>query len=216
MSSTNESVATLYSFRRCPYAMRARMSILLNGITVELREIILKDKPPQMLLSSPKGTVPVLVLPNGQVIDESDAIMSWARDNSDNAAFDAPSDEQLALISDNDSWFKAALDRYKYHDRHPEQSQSYYREQGELFLQQLEQQLITQDYLFGTQQSYADIAIFPFVRQFAYVDKTWFEQAPYPALHRWLAVFIQSDSFEQAMIKHPPWQVNDATTYFPN
>ena len=123
MSSTNESIATqpfatLYSFRRCPYAMRARMSILLNGITVQLREILLKDKPTQMLLCSPKGTVPVLVLANGQVIDESDAIMSWARDNSDNSAFDAPSDEQLALISDNDSWFKAALDHYKYHDRH--------------------------------------------------------------------------------------------------
>lgn len=199
----------LYSYRRCPYAMRARMALRYSGIQVEMREIALKQKPQHMLALSPKGTVPVLVLNDGSVIDESLDIMRWALAQHD------PEDWQLAdassiqlaegLIAENDGQFKSALDRYKYAVRFPEQPAAVYRAEGELFLQKLEQRLHGQPYLFGNQRSLADMAIFPFIRQFAGVDAAWFTASPYQVLKAWLSVLVESELFTGIMQKHPPW-----------
>ena len=178
----------LYTFRRCPYAIRARMALAYAGIKYELREVVLRDKPPSMLELSAKGTVPVLQL-EGNVIDESLEVMDWAlglNDPDDWKAVDLRM--QSELVSQCDDEFKHWLDRYKYADRYPERSAEYYRQQGEVFLQILEAQLASADagaYLFGSAVRFADVAIFPFVRQFAFVDKTWFDDAPYPLLQRW-------------------------------
>ncbi|MDX8388359.1 MAG: glutathione S-transferase [Ghiorsea sp.] len=194
----------LYSFRRCPYAMRARLAIAYSGIEVEQREIELKNKPQAMLKASPKGTVPVLILEDGTVIDESLNIMLWAlkQNNPQNWGRDKPS---LNLIQDNDGTFKQALDHYKYAVRFPEHPTSFYREQGEIFLSKLEHLLHQHDYLNGNQPCLADYAIFPFVRQFAFVDKAWFDQAPYPRLQNWLTVHLQSTIFKKIMLKHATW-----------
>lgn len=197
----------LYSFRRCPYAIRARMALKYAGVQVELREIILREKPPQMLAVSSKGTVPVLVLPDGSVLDESYDVMRWALNHHDpdhwcEAALAA---EANALIDQNDHSFKAHLDRYKYADRYPEHPMEYYRSQGEVFLTGLEKRLTAGEYLFGNSISIADVAIFPFIRQFAFVDKDWFDCVPYPNLQRWLANFLESDTFLSVMEKHAIW-----------
>src|SRR5690554_5339291 len=161
----------LYSFRRCPYAMRARLGILFAGLQVELREIVLRNKPAQMLAISPKGTVPVLQLPDGQVIDESLDIMRCALQLQDPQQLldESTLTQGYALIEQNDRQFKHWLDRYKYADRYPEMTQLEYRLQGEVFLQQLEQ-LLNQSFLLGDKISLADIGIMPFIRQFAHVD----------------------------------------------
>lgn len=200
----------LYSYRRCPYAMRARMALKLAEIEVEIREISLRNKPAHMLQLSPKATVPVLVLPDGKVIDESIAIMQWALEQ---AAFkregkcDAMQanihEDCSALILMNDTEFKKNLDGYKYPERYPTQSQLEYRAQGEVFLQQLEILLQQNTYLFGSMPSFADYAIFPFVRQFAAVDSAWFETAPYPKLRTWLNNWVNSDLFKSIMTKNP-------------
>lgn len=205
----------LYSFRRCPYAMRARMALLLNQVTVEIREIILKHKPLSMLAYSPKGTVPVLIIGDGVVVDESREIMDFSVEQSPQPVIHRPCPQQLALIDINDNTFKAHLDKYKYFERFPEFSQQEYRQQGEVFLQQLEEQLVGHPYLFGQEPSYADIAIFPFVRQFAHVNKSWFEQANYPHIQHWLNTFLTSHAFVTVMNKLPLWQEDDDTTYFP-
>lgn len=189
----------LYSYRRCPYAMRARMALKLAGIEVEIREISLREKPVQMLQVSPKGTVPVLVLQDGSVIDESLAIMEYALQPSINEAY-------KAIILENDTRFKQALNCYKYPERHPEKSQKQHRQQGEMFLQQLENLLQQNSYLFGAQPSFADYAIFPFVRQFAAVDLCWFggfnqESVDYPQLRIWLKNLLESDLFKSVMQK---------------
>jgi len=204
----------LYSFLRCPYAMRARMALMLNQVTVEIREIILKHKPPSMLLASPKGTVPVLIN-EGNVIDESRDIIDFSISQSQSPAFELPNEQQLALIDTNDNEFKSNLDRYKYHDRFVEKTQQQHRQAGEVFLQQLEDKLTNSLYLFGDKFSYADIAIFPFIRQFAHVDKSWFEQADYPHLQRWLNAFLISPAFVTVMQKLPLWQEGDVAIYFP-
>ncbi|NRA69752.1 MAG: glutathione S-transferase [Gammaproteobacteria bacterium] len=199
----------LYSFRRCPYAMRSRMALILSGCQVELREVVLKHKPASLLAYSAKGTVPVLVLPDGQVIEQSVEIIDWALANSKSARLSPATPSQLALIEYNDHQFKTALDHYKYFDRFPEQSQSAYRAQGEVFLSQLEQILSQQPFLAGDQADYLDIAIFPFIRQFSHVDKAWFEQANYPKLQQWLNGFLTSDDFSLAMKKFPAWSEDD-------
>jgi len=207
----------LYSYRRCPYAMRARMGIYLSGIQVEQREIVFWDKPEPMLLASPKGTVPVLVLPSGEVVDESRDILMWALKNgSEQACSDLLSDDvqQIQQINDwidrNDDDFKAWLDKYKYADRFPENSQTYYRQQGEVFLSAIEQALQGQSYLLGEQLTVADLAVFPFIRQFVNVDKSWSEQADYPNLKSWLAHHLESDYFVNIMKNRPTWQVEHA------
>ena len=212
---SEQTLPILYSFRRCPYAMRARMALTLSQTNVEIRELILKNKPAEMLLVSPKGTVPVLIANNGQVIEESLEVMDYAVTHGVNSTLKAPTSEELTLIAENDNVFKANLDKYKYFDRFPEHTQQDYRAHGEVFLQQLEQRLTAQDFLFGDNQSYGDIAIFPFVRQFAHVDKVWFDRADYPHLKRWLDNFLQSSVFLDVMKKIPCWQTGDAPTYFP-
>ncbi len=204
----------LYSFRRCPYAMRARLALHVSVIVVEVREVSLLNKPESMLLASPKGSVPVLVLPNGKVIDESWDIMQWAlrQHDPDNwlGEKEVYLDAAKSLVHENDSTFKAALDRYKYFERYPEHPQNFYRAQGVVFLQQLETRLGSNKFLLGDMLSIADAAIFPFVRQFAEVDQEWFAQSPYIALQRWLANFSHSKEFTAVMKKYPVWQLGDA------
>ena len=200
----------LYSFRRCPYAMRARLALCYAQQAVELREIVLRAKPAEMLAISPKGTVPVLQLPDGHVIEQSLEVMQWALQQHDPLDWwqtdpNLQADIQ-ALITENDGAFKAALDRYKYPNRYPEQDALRYRSQGEQFLAQLEARLTRQTYLCSDQVSLADVAIFPFVRQFAQVDRAWFDQANYPRVQAWLAEWLDSALFAQVMQKFPVWQ----------
>ena len=205
----------LYSFRRCPYAMRARLAIRVAAIQVELREVVLKHKPAQLLSASPKGTVPVLVLPDGCVIDESRDIMDWALQQYDPQNWLAYSATELnALIDENDRHFKPNLDGYKYADRHP-QPASFYRLQAEAFLQQLEARLKPQRYLLGDNISLADMAILPFIRQFAHVDLDWFNRAPYPNVQQWLHDFLEGEEFAAVMKKYPAWQPDQTPQLFP-
>lgn len=198
----------LYSFRRCPYAMRARMALRYSGIQVDVHEVSLKNKPQAMLQISPKGTVPVLAIPNGAVIDESLNIMRWAlaqHDPEDWLMLGAPTlgQEAEVLIAENDGAFKQALDHYKYATRFPEHPAEFYRAEGEVFLQALELRLSKTRYLCREQCSLPDIAIFPFIRQFTSVDEAWFRQAPYPALENWLKQLLESRLFISIMEKHP-------------
>ena len=205
----------LYSFRRCPYAMRARMALLYSSQRVELREVVLKNKPAALLEISPKGTVPVLQLEDGRVLEQSLDIMYWALRRRDPEHWLMDEASQKALISDNDEHFKPRLDRYKYADRHPGHSEQYYREQCFAFLDVLEARLQAQSFLFGEQVRLADIAIFPFIRQFAHVDANWFEQSPWRGLQRWLSFFKQSSIFTLSMHKYPAWTPGDAAPVFP-
>lgn len=193
----------LYSYRRCPYAMRARMALKIADIDVEIREISLRDKPKQMLKVSPKGTVPVLVLVDGKVIDESLDIMLWAVSQQDTARWlSVDAEIAMQLIKENDTSFKSALDAYKYPERYPDKTQIAHRKNGEVFLISLENKLSQTPYLFGDRASFADVAIFPFVRQFAAVDSTWFNQSPYDHLRDWLNQWLASDLFNSVMQKH--------------
>lgn len=211
----------LYSFRRCPYAMRARLAIACSGTLVELREVVLRNKPESLLGYSPKGTVPVLILPDGKVIDQSIDIMHWALAMHDPARHLYGDNEALLraqathLIHDNDHEFKQALDRYKYPDRYPEATLLQYRAQGELFLLHLEQCLESHAFLISERMTLADIAIAPFVRQFAQVDEAWFERSSYVYLQRWLSLFKGSVLFNAVMNKYPPWHSGADITYFP-
>lgn len=200
----------LYSFRRCPYAMRARLALAVSGVSHELREVSLKSKPPEMLAASPKGTVPVLVLHGGQVIDESLHIMRWAlAQNDPHGWLSHLTEDMLALITGNDGQFKHALDRYKYPNRYPLASGGDVkafalakRLEAASWLQALEPRLCA-GWLFGHQASLADMAILPFVRQFAHSDAAWFESQPWPMLQAWLARFETSELFVGVMVKNP-------------
>ncbi|WP_447797798.1 glutathione S-transferase [Pseudomonas moraviensis] len=196
---------TLYSFRRCPYAMRARMALRYADVPVEIVEVSLKDKPAQMLALSPKGTVPVLDA-DGVVIDESLQIMRWALAQNDPDDWLLAGDSFAALwmeklIEGNDQIFKTALNRYKYAERYPEQPMEAYRAEGGLFLQKLDELLEGREYLLADHQSLADIALLPFVRQFAHVDRDWFAQTPYVRLQAWLQRFLESELFTSIMKK---------------
>ena len=208
----------LYSFRRCPYAMRARLGILFAELSVELREITLKNKPEQMLAISPKGTVPVLQLADGAVIEESVEIMTWALEQNDpQGLLDEKALPQAdALIAQNDNEFKHWLDRYKYADRYVEMTQTEYRQRGEAFLQRLEELLTNNTYLLGERITIADIGIMPFVRQFAHVDRDVFYSLPYPKLQLWLQKWLEHPLFIQAMTKFKPWQEGDDVVIFPD
>ncbi|MGN8343290.1 glutathione S-transferase [Pseudomonas sp. SMV71] len=197
--------AVLYSFRRCPYAMRARMALRYSAVELEIIEVSLKAKPAEMLALSSKGTVPVLWA-DGRVIDESLEIMDWAlarHDPQDWRLLGDPAGQALttALIRENDQVFKQHLNRYKYPERHPEHPVEHYRAEGEGFLRQLEALLETRPFLAAQHQSLADVALMPFVRQFAHVDRQWFAQAPYPNLQRWLQRFLDSELFVAIMAK---------------
>lgn len=196
---------TLFSFRRCPYAMRARMALRYAGVPVEIVEVSLKNKPAEMLALSPKGTVPVLNA-DGVVIDESLQIMRWALAQNDPDDWLLAGDSFAALwmeklIEGNDQIFKSALNRYKYAERYPEQPMEAYRTEGALFLQKLDELLEGRDYLMAEHPSLADIALLPFVRQFAHVDREWFAQTPYVRLQVWLQRFLESDLFTSVMKK---------------
>ena len=191
----------LYSFRRCPYAMRARMALGYSGVPLSIVEVSLKAKPAEMLAASPKGTVPVLVCADGRVIEQSLDIMQWALGQHDPDNWLQA--DHMELIEANDSIFKVLLDRYKYAIRYPEHSMEHYRAQGVEFLQGLEQQLERHPYLSGPALSLADVALAPFVRQFAHVDREWFAQAPLPHLNAWLERFLASDLFASVMAKSP-------------
>ncbi len=193
----------LYSYRRCPYAMRARMALRLAEINIEIREISLRDKPAHMLQVSPKATVPVLVLQDSTVIEQSLDIMHWALQQ--HALGDIAHAGAEALILGNDTAFKQALDAYKYPERYPSKTQIQHRADGEVFLQKLENLLLEHPYLFSATPSLADIAIFPFVRQFAAVDAVWFEAAPYPKLQVWLNGLVESELFISVMEKQPTY-----------
>ena len=211
----------LYSFRRCPYAIRARLAIAASGLSVELREVVLKNKPAELLAASAKGTVPVLVLPNGQVIDESLDVMLWALGQHDPYEWLEPKNaeaavssmaDMLALIAANDGAFKHSLDRYKYPHRFTAEHQGVdatsfaqrHRSGGAAWLCTLEPQL-ENGHLFGSRASLADMALLPFTRQFAYTDTAWFAAQPWPRLQAWLAVFEASSLYAGVMGKHTPW-----------
>ncbi|EPJ96476.1 glutathione S-transferase [Pseudomonas psychrophila] len=189
----------LYSFRRCPYAMRARMALRYSGVPLSIVEVSLKAKPAQMLAASPKGTVPVLVCADGSVIEQSLDIMHWALARHDPDNWLQPGCNEL--IEANDTTFKVLLDRYKYAIRYPEHPMAFYRAQGAEFLQRLEDVLTRSPYLAGPALSLADVALAPFVRQFAHVDRDWFAQAPYPHLNAWLERFLASELFSSVMRK---------------
>lgn len=219
--TSKEKLPVLYSFRRCPYAIRARLAIAYAGIPVALREVVLKEKPAALLAASPKGTVPVLVLPEGRVIDESRDIMRWALQQADPDGWLFCDDndwvwEMEGLIQENDFVFKQHLNRYKYADRYPERPPAYHREQCEVTLRKLETHLERNGgYLVCGRPTLADMAIFPFIRQFAHVDRDWFAQSPYPKLRHWLDTLLDSELFKSVMAKYPQWQPGQPGVVFP-
>ncbi|EHQ58753.1 glutathione S-transferase [gamma proteobacterium HIMB55] len=206
----------LYSFRRCPYAMRARMAIAYADINVGLREVVLKDKPPAMLEVSPKGTVPVVIDVDGTIIEESRDVMRWALHQNDPDAWLAGLGLDDPLISACDDDFKHWLDRYKYAVRFPEQDEIWYRGQAEAFLATLEPRLGDARFLNGSSLSVTDIAVFPFIRQFANVDLKWWDDHPYPNVARWLDGLVSSELFIEVMKKYPQWQDGDPEIAFPS
>ena len=201
----------LYSFRRCPYAMRARLALLASGQQVLLREVVLRDKPEAFLAVSPSGTVPCLVA-GDTVVDESLDIMIWALERHDPQSWLAMPAVGHALIKRCDGPFKHALDRTKYATRYPHEDPAHHRAEASAFLADLETQL--GEWLFD-RPTLSDYAILPFVRQFAFVDKEWFDAQPWPRLHRWLATFLAAPSFATVMQKYPQWQNGDAPVKFP-
>jgi len=202
---------TLYSFRRCPYAMRARMALLVRGKPFAIREVALRNKPAEMIAVSPKGTVPVLVLADG-VIDESIDIMRWALRDHDPENWLAGDD--AVLIAAFDDHFKHHLDRYKYPERHDADPHAH-RAAGMEMLGELEARLSRHANICGERRTLADMAIVPFVRQFAGVDTAWFERQPVPNVIAWLARHIASPLFEQAFRRLKPWAPGDAAIVWP-
>lgn len=203
----------LYSFRRCPYAMRARMALKISGTQCELREVKLADKPAELRAASPKATVPVLVLPDGEVIEESLAIMHWALDQNDPESWRQRDD--AALIARNDGPFKDALDRYKYPSRYGNCNPLDHRAAGGAFLADLGAQLAGRSNLAGDARGLVDIAVFPFVRQFANTDRSWFNSAPLPHVQDWLERHLSSRLFADIMNKSKVWKAGDLVTLFP-
>jgi len=192
----------LYTYRRCPYAIRSRLALYQAKITYEPIEISLKHKSSEFLALSPKGTVPVLVDIDGAVIEESLEIMLWALSQHDPECW-LLNDENASqkLIDENDFNFKKNLDRYKYADRFPEHSKDYYRSECEIFLNLLNDKLQSNNYLMAERISLADAAIFPFVRQFSLVDEDWFLNSKYQELKKWLHNLINTQMFQEVMRK---------------
>lgn len=219
--SSETALPTLYSFRRCPYAMRARLSLSVSQQHCRLREIVLRDKPAEMVEISPKATVPVLQLNDGTVIEESLDIMRWALSQSDPEHWLAPEngtlEDMFALIAECDGPFKHNLDRYKYANRYDESTDPVvHRTDGEEFLTKLDARLSQFQNLFGDRPSLADFAIFPFVRQFANTDREWFDAAPLLNLQRWLQAHLESEIFTDVMKKWPVWKNGDEEPLFPS
>ena len=197
----------LYSYRRCPYAMRARIALKYSDIDVEHREIELRNKPQSMLLASPKGTVPVLCI-GDRVLDQSVDIMRWAIDQSDPAGWGNVDDAMAqAWIQKNDGPFKVLLDQYKYPNRFPELDQAaVLKEALQIMLLPMEQSLKATQYLMGDKMTWVDVAIFPFIRQFSMVDLKRFDDLLIPAVKKWLAQHLESELFHSVMHKYPVWR----------
>ncbi|WP_373959530.1 glutathione S-transferase [Vibrio gigantis] len=200
----------LYSLRRCPYAMRGRMGIALSEQKVLLREIVTKDKPSELLASSPKGTVPVLVLPNGQIIEQSIEVMNWALKHNDPQDLLRSSNPTLSeqiqqLIRINDDDFIGHLEKYRASVRYRNIDVELRRHACEVFISQLEARLTNQPYLFGETPSLADFAVMPFVSQFVRVEKKWFVKSEYQNVGRWLRAHLDSKLYTQVMKQYPLW-----------
>lgn len=205
-----DSLPVLYSLQHCPYAMRARMGLMLAPQPVMLRAVVTKNKPSEMLEASPKGTVPVMVLNDGTVIDESLDIMLWALQQSDTNNMLMRDDvdalpAMLALIHRHDKVFKPVLEKYKLAKRKHDFSEVFYRQQCEVFVAEIEQTLSRQAFLMGRSASLADYALLPFIRQFARVDRHWYLQSPYPHLRQWLDLHLQQPMFTKVMAKFALW-----------
>jgi len=200
----------LYSLRQCPYAMRARIGLLLAKQPVVLRDIVMTNIPTEMLTVSPKGTVPVLVLTDSSVIEESLDIMLWAlqQNDPDNLLYSHECealDNMLTLIKRCDSEFVDALKKYKAASRYHDSNILSYRQQCEIFINNLEESLTKHHFIMGDSASLVDFAILPFIRQFSNVDKKCFKQSPYPRLQHWLENHYQNPLFARAMTKYPQW-----------
>ena len=205
----------LYSFRRCPYAMRARLALYKSNIHVELREIVLRDKPAHMLEISPKGTVPVLQLQDGTIIDESLDIMVYALGRQDPDEWLHENEAQTnALIKRNDGDFKYALDRYKYPNRYPDEDCTDMFDRGAEVLKDLNTRIAANGALIDDYNTLADYAIFPFIRQFANVDKDRFNALDLKPLKNWLTQHLESDLFSSIMEKFKPWAEGDEPIIF--
>lgn len=204
----------LYSFRRCPYAMRARLALHSSCIKCELREVVLRDKPPQMIEISPKGTVPVLQLNDGTVIDESHDIAIWAIGQNDPNDWQGYIEEMGNLVKINDFRFKTHLDKYKYSSRNPELSKEEHRDNANFFLEHLEMLLEQNGFLSADRQTITDLAIFPFIRQFAFVDKAYFDALPFIRLKKWLEYHLESTTFKNIMTKYEQWKPGMDAVYF--
>lgn len=201
----------LYSFRRCPYAMRARLALWICGGVVTLREVKLSAKPEAMVALSPKATVPVLQLANGAVIDQSLDIMRWALAQADPEGWLQRDDE--ALIAENDGAFKHSLDRYKYPDRHGSDALEH-RALGLTFLRLLDERIAARGQLAGASRGFVDMAIMPFVRQFAAAEPLWFAEQSVPHLQSWLSGHAGSDLFAAIMVRYRPWVDGDEPIFF--
>lgn len=214
---TSKQLPILYSLRNCPYAMRARLAIFKSKVKIELRDIVLSNKPDEMLLASPKGTVPVLVLNQEQprqVIDESLEIMLWALTKNDPEDLLHRSQQEvggsqlskmLSLINIFDTEFKSKLEQYRCAKRYHEDNLLECRGSCEKYLQIIEERLCQHAFIMSDKESVVDIALLPFLRQFAQVERQWYLQSPYPKLRQWLNHYLQSPMFSKVMTKYPLW-----------
>ena len=191
------------------------MALAAAGTGVMLREVLLKDKPTELLAASPKATVPVLVLSDGQIIEESLDIMQWALEYRDPLNWLEGKALDSDWISACDGDFKHWLDHYKYADRHPEHTAEDYRKSAEAFIQKLEDQLSGSGWVGGESANAVDVALFPFIRQFAGVDPSWWQQAPYPHVRQWLENWLNNALFSAIMVKYPRWESGQPGERFP-
>lgn len=210
----------LYSFRRCPYAIRARYTLLLLNIKVEIREVVLKNKPEALLALGGRSSVPQLIDTDGKRFPESMDIIRWAMSQNQHNIISShytPAEQRdiEAWLFQTDFRFKVWLDKYKYADRHPENSEAFYRSQGERFLRRLESRLSQNDFLLGNRMTIADVLVFPFIRQFRGVDMDWFDQSNYVNLKQWLTHILEGESFSKVMVKLAAWQEGDEPRLFP-
>ncbi len=222
--SDTKNLPILWSFRRCPYAMRARLAIKISGVAVHLREIILRDKPDAFISDSPSATVPALKLCDSSVIDESIDIMYWALAQNDPDGWCAPlsrsPEEAKAFLSNLDGGFKASLDRYKYANRFGgniqdgEEQALAHRQKGAVFLQDIDDRLRHAPHLSGDRGGFLDFAALPFIRQFRNTDADWFDAQDWPHLHPWLGHFMTSPLFASIMEKYQPWQSGEGGIIF--
>ncbi len=206
----------LYSFRRCPYAMRARMAIHISSQKCEIREVLLRDKPPSMLEYSSKGTVPVLVLQSGEVIDESLDVIDWALNlnDPDNWQRSKNNEKTKELIKINDGEFKYHLDRYKYSKRYDNEDPEFHRKKCLSFIEKVNSELQNSKYIFDDAISYIDISLLPFIRQFRIADNEWFDELPYENVKSWLSNFLNSELLKSIMSKYDLWKEGDEVTIF--